>query len=692
MQKSVAVLALGKRASIEMTAQLKKFFLNNTIQVSAYCLEDLQRSPTSLIKEDLAVISCTRALPLLQSFIPLSTPTIVTRRTLCLNAIDKLMELPAGTKALLVTKNTIGITEFTETIREIGISHITLYSFLTDDYQTCSSVKTVLLADEPEPEQIPSWATKIIDLGVREIELASLIEIANELNYHLKVSYPISTSFIQEIVARSERLIQTLKTVEYLHYQLDVVLNNVHDGLIVVNADFSIRFINDVARNFLGIGTKEVVGVSFHQLFPNLKKVVQANHSLAPGENLVHLRNQSFHISLQPIKDSSGNLISSVIMLRDATEVIRMEKEVREGLKTLGHVAKYTFSDIIGESPAITETINDACKLAASDLNVFICGENGVGKELFAHSIHNASPRSKGPFIAANCAAFPPALLESELFGYEDGAFTGAKKGGKPGLIEQANGGTVFLDEIGDIPLEAQSRLLRVIQEKEIMRVGSTRIVSVDVRIIVATNKNARDLIAKGRFRQDLFYRLFVAPLNIPPLRQRPEDIPLLLFHFMKNNHVDKQFLDRQLLEQLICYPWPGNIRELQSLIQYAAVIGETPHSFKNAILNRISIAESTAAAIPVNLELDDLPLYTTILSILCEAKKWNMHVGRGMLVKQLLSRNIPVSEQSLRNKMTKLKKVKFITSGKGRQGTQITSQGEMFLTRTNHYPDKQNQ
>lgn len=690
MQQSVAVLALGKRASIEMANQLKKFFSNNKIQIFAYCLEELQQSPFCLIKEDLAVISCMRALPLLKNFIPLSTPTIITRRTLSLNAIDKLMELPAGTNALLVTKNTIGITEFTETIQEIGISHITLYSFLTHDYQTCSTIKTVLLADEPE--QIPSWASNIIDLGVREIELASLIEIANELNYHLNVSYPISTSFIQEIVARSERLIQTLKAVEYLHYQLDVVLNNVHDGLIVVNADFSIRFINNIARKFLGIGAKEVVGVSFHQLFPDFKKAVRPDHSLAPGENLVHLKNRSFHISLQPIKDSSNNLISSVIMLRDATEVIQMEKEVREGLKTLGHIAKYSFSDIIGESPAIVETIDNARKLAASDLNVFICGENGVGKELFAHSIHNASPRSKGPFIAANCAAFPPALLESELFGYEDGAFTGAKKGGKPGLIEQANGGTIFLDEIGDIPLEAQSRLLRIIQEKEIMRVGSTRIISVDVRIIVATNKNARDLIEKGAFRQDLFYRLFVAPLNIPPLRKRPEDIPLLLNYFMNNNHVDKQLLDQQLLEQLIRYPWPGNIRELQSLIQYASVIGESPPSFKNAILNRISVVENPSAAIPVNLVLDDLPLYATILSILCEAKKWNMHVGRGMLVKQLLSRNIPISEQSLRNKMAKLKKVNFITSGKGRQGTQITAQGEMFLTRTSQYLNKTDQ
>jgi sigma-54 dependent transcriptional regulator, acetoin dehydrogenase operon transcriptional activator AcoR len=679
MQKSLAVLATGRKSSLVMADQIRHIFPHDAVAVSSFCLADLSSSSNLPVKTDLALISCKRTVDVLSAFIPPSVPTIIARRTLRLDVLDKLIALTPGTKTLLVTKTEIGTEEALETIDEMGLLNISVHSFLTDDYDVCSSITTILLFDEPET--IPSWASKIIDLGVREVELSSLVEIAYKLNKPLKLNIPISIQYLQEIVQRSQRLAKSIKLVEMLNRQLSVVLNNVTDCLIVIDPDCTIRFLNDAALKFIGLDQDAAVGKPLYQIVPELRKAVTISGQLS-GENVLTIGNQIFHINLQTVKDSTGQNIRSIITLRKTTEVIKMEIEVRQALRTRGYVAKYTFDNIIGESPAIKEAIYAAKKLAISDLNVLIYGENGTGKELFAHSIHSASLLRDGPFIAVNCAALSPSLLESELFGYEEGAFTGARRGGKPGLIEQANGGTIFFDEIGDFPLEAQTRLLRVIQEKMIMRIGSTRLLPVNARIIAATNKNLPDMIDKGAFRQDLFYRLFVAPLRIPPLRKRKPDIPLLLRHFMRETAINDSYLDYELLDRAEQYPWPGNIRELYSLIQYASVIGEDKDSFKKAFLNRFYGFRDVLPTLPVNLLPEEMPLYMDILAIFAEAKQRDHHLGRRSLSKHLQLRYPMISEQTLRNKIAKLTKAGFLTSGRGRQGTQITSSGEGFIAK----------
>lgn len=234
--------------------------------------------------------------------------------------------------------------------------------------------------------------------------------------------------------------------------------------------------------------------------------------------------------------------------------------------------ARYTFADIIGESEALEKCRQQARQLAASNSTLLIHGETGTGKELFAQSIHNAGPRRNGPFIALNCGAIPAGLIESQLFGYEAGAFTGAKKEGQQGLFEQASGGTLFLDEISEMELELQSRLLRVLQEREVVRLGGKRRIPVDVRVIASTNKDLWSMVASGKFRQDLFYRLNVVDLRIPPLRERPEDIPLLAEYFIKQFRSSCGAFVRGIApDALRClqnYRWPGNVRELQNCIE----------------------------------------------------------------------------------------------------------------------------
>jgi transcriptional regulator with PAS, ATPase and Fis domain len=255
-----------------------------------------------------------------------------------------------------------------------------------------------------------------------------------------------------------------------------------------------------------------------------------------------------------------------------------LEQIVRQKTHAKGLFAKSTLDGLIGESPALLHLKERTRKFAAVDATVLISGESGTGKEMLAQSIHNLSSRAKGPFVAVNCAALPESLLESELFGYEDGAFTGAKKGGKQGLFELAHGGTILLDEIGEMPLKVQAELLRVIQEREIRRVGGDRIIPVDVRTIAATNHILQALVKKRLFRKDLYYRLAVLSLSVPSLRERKSDIPQLVHFFLaKHGHMnrDVRAIEAAAMQHLEQYDWPGNVRELEHVVQQLLILSD---------------------------------------------------------------------------------------------------------------------
>lgn len=250
----------------------------------------------------------------------------------------------------------------------------------------------------------------------------------------------------------------------------------------------------------------------------------------------------------------------------------------------LKNKAIYTFDKLIGKSQIFLDTIDYAKKLAVSSATVFIQGESGTGKELFAHAIHNYSDRKENPFIAVNCGAIPHTLIESELFGYEEGSFTGAKKGGQTGKFEQANAGTIFLDEIGEMPIHLQIRLLRVIEEGVVDKVGGQNPIPIDVRIIAATNKNLKLEVEKGKFRQDLYYRIFVLPLFLPTLKERKEDIPILFEYFLKKatkrHGSEAPNISKEEIQKILNNPWTGNIRELENAAQLYAITGSFPSSF----------------------------------------------------------------------------------------------------------------
>ena len=271
-------------------------------------------------------------------------------------------------------------------------------------------------------------------------------------------------------------------------------------------------------------------------------------------------------------------MVGAALTLYGARNIQAADTSLRRLQRRQQHQARHHFGDVRGGSPALCEAVASARRYAPTDMSVLITGESGVGKEVFAQALHNASARAGKPFVAVNCASFPESLLESELFGYEEGAFTGSRRGGKSGLLEAAHTGTLFLDEIGDMPLTLQTRLLRVLQEREIMRLGATAPVPIDIRVIAATHQPLAEMLAQHRFRQDLYYRLNTLRLHIPALRERKDDIgalaqPLLTQALARLGcTLDAAAALRPLLPALLAYDWPGNVRELENMVNRIAV------------------------------------------------------------------------------------------------------------------------
>lgn len=362
--------------------------------------------------------------------------------------------------------------------------------------------------------------------------------------------------------------------------QLNGVLQNLQDAVLAVDRRDQIIALNQPMESVLGAPAATLVGRRVSEIEPEISLARTIDTGEEERGQVLRLRRRDWIVNRRPIREH-GELTGAVVTLYDARAINEADGSLRSQRKRRERpVARYALDDIRGESPAMVRARDTARRFATTDLTVLISGESGTGKELFAQAMHNLSARSDRPFIAVNCSAFPETLLESELFGYEEGAFTGSRKGGKFGLFEAAHTGTLFLDEIGDMPLTLQTRLLRVLQEREVIRLGSVAPIPVDVRILAATHQPLDELIREKKFRSDLYYRLNALHLYLPSLRERPQDIDALAFGFVERclarlriRHDPVRIL-RPLLPRMRDYGWPGNVRELENLCERVAVLG----------------------------------------------------------------------------------------------------------------------
>ncbi len=412
---------------------------------------------------------------------------------------------------------------------------------------------------------------EILNTNIEIGGVPSTISAALDISERKRIEKELENSqreMEERVIARTSQLNEINQELSITNKIMRNILNNMSEGLLIVDVNGNVEHMNPIAKDILK-ESQEFLQLCAHNAG---KSVVwrMLNHGVSFRDEEYMLStskgNVHFLASGSPIHNSKGEIHRGVIIVRPIKEVRRLVN------RFTGADARFRFDDICYQSSVMEQVVNLAKMAAPRNSNVLLEGESGTGKELFAQAIHNKSRAARGPFVALNCAAIPRELIASELFGYAEGAFTGAKKGGNPGKFELAAGGSIFLDEIGDMPLGEQSALLRVIQEKCITRVGGNRLIPVDVRIICATNKNLYEEVKKGNFRQDLYYRLHVLTVQIPSLRERPDDIKILFDHFLQNTYgFDEESIrqiDPRVYMYLEEYQWPGNVRELQNITE----------------------------------------------------------------------------------------------------------------------------
>ncbi|MGL9730966.1 sigma 54-interacting transcriptional regulator [Enterococcus sp. DIV0756] len=431
-------------------------------------------------------------------------------------------------------------------------------------------------SDDDLVELVKDGLSQGIDTFVGGLNTKNACEFLGAKHVMLEISPPSLIEALEE--ACHLLAVQAERNRNYQFIQ--TILNVADEAVFAFDHDRSISYINSRAKKVL----KRIPLATLTDLIltdENYSSVFQSGNQIE--NKLIEIKTEQFVFSMIPLT-SDNAIYGAVVHLTSANKIISSENTVRKQLYTKGHVAHKQFNDIIGNSNQMKQAVEWAKRIAKSENSILILGETGTGKELFAQSIHNHSARRDGPFIAINCAALSSSVLESELFGYEKGAFTGANTEGKMGIFEMAHHGTVFLDEIGEINLEVQAKLLRVLQEKEIVRVGGEKVIPVDVRIISATNKDLQRLSFEGKFRNDLFYRLAVLELKLPALSDRKEDIPLIISHYL-TQHYPELTIQTKSLEHFKQFDYFGNIRQLINLIERCVVMTDYSEITYNTVV-----------------------------------------------------------------------------------------------------------
>ena len=414
--------------------------------------------------------------------------------------------------------------------------------------------------------------------------------IGDAVSVKVAQKYGIKANFIKSGKQSIYRALKTALLIakvrrqdEHKSQMIKTIISKLHDGIVAVNEYEKINLFNPEAERIFHRIQYEVLGKSLKDICPNFN----AKKLKDEGELLVNIYNKQYLLKNAQLYVKNINQ-GNIYTFQNVSEVQRLERAIRKKLSAKGLVAKYHMDDIIGQSEACVKMKRKAQKYALTNSTILITGESGTGKEILVQSIHNMSIRAQGPFVALNCAALPENLLESELFGYVEGAFTGAKKGGRQGMFELAHGGTLFLDEIGEMPLSLQSRILRVLQEREVMPLGSESIIPIDVRVIAATNQNLAKMVEEGKFRSDLYYRLNILRIHMPTLEERKSDIPLLADYLVKKmqdiNPQIKNISQEAKLFLMNC-KWQGNIRQFVNMIERIMLLTDGDTITKQSVI-----------------------------------------------------------------------------------------------------------
>ncbi|MGM0446019.1 MAG: sigma-54 interaction domain-containing protein [Bacillota bacterium] len=662
MQKKITVLAIDKQVSEFFKNELEKIF--SDLFIIDYRHPDMDVIP-AVYDTDLILYTDPEILNLLVDKIKCDAPTLMMKRTITKQALNILKDIPAGKKALVANINQYMANETMALFYQLGITDVKFYPYYKNKKEIPDNISYIIVPENEPYDFLPDIDAEIILIGNRVFDISNVVDILSILRIDNKQSENIIKRYLIKVPTIWYGFDYGWENRRVLLNQWKLLLDELLSGVIITDQNNQIELINNKAKNILGLDTIKLSGKNIKKLTDKNKDLKFILEKKEVKDKLVKTNGKELVFTVKVVQ-FDNQFYGKIIIVSPYREMVKTQQKVHKQIVGKGHYSNYSFDNIIGESKTIKKAIDISKKIARSDSTVLLLGESGTGKEIFAGSIHNYSQRTKKPFVAINCATLPENLLESELFGYEEGAFTGARKGGKIGLFEQANGGTIFLDEIGDLPLNLQARLLRAIEEKEIMRLGGDSVISIDTRIIAATNQNLLKLMKKGKFRKDLFFRLNVFQIKIPSVIDREDDVLLLTDHFLDEIKEDSE-ITKDLKDFLYNYNWPGNVRELKNTIKYMVTIDNKRLSYKS--LPDYLKEESNSPGLRI-----------LILKALYFLNKKNADTGRRSIAQYFKQNYYSISENKIRSQLQNLLQDNMVSINKGRAGTKITDRGIKYL------------
>lgn len=682
-KKKVIIACTRRRVSEYIRAQLEKM-LGGYAEVGMLLVN---QEVSCRIRCDLVIAISEEIANQVAPFLIGDTEIIVLHLTIQRSMYDRLREIEGEDRAIVVNNTRELALETVALLYALDVKKIELFPYYPGCEEEYPDIRLAITPNEFAP--IPAYIKRVVDIGERCLDPLTLIEVFSRLDCLNADSVEKIFVYGRNVVSINRGITELTRNGHDFGFSQRQLFECFDDAVLLLDEGGNVSLLNSAAQALFGKPYAYLIHKNIGELVPELGCPEAEIHNKP-----VTLAGKRY---LAAWRFFSGRAEGSSILVLKSIDGMR-NLYARYGKGDKNEALKYSFDDIIGTSGAMRAVREKAGRFASTDFPVLIQGESGTGKELFAQAIHQASGRSKGPFIAFNCAALTDSLLESELFGYNEGAFTGATKKGRAGFFEMASGGTLFMDEIGDVSLNMQAKILRVLQEQEVVRVGGSQAIPVDVRIISATNQDLQQFVREKKFRLDLFYRLNTLILHLVPIRERPKDILDMLPVFFKKNHIKKN-INREAMDFMLRYPWPGNVRELQNCVSYLTIvehntigIEDFPEYMRQEPLRdpvalpkgrpggcRPEAAGGTAKCADTGRNIAGIPgaaVEQLILAELERCRREGVKTGRKRLAEALGRQGEVISEAEIRIYLEKLQQQGFVEIQKGRGGTKITAKG----------------
>lgn len=660
--KKLIVVSVGSSTGHKVAEQLRDLIGEKVIVEVVL----MSRVSEANLKCDLALFTSDFIAKMTYGYFEGKPPYLIANRVINHKNIEKVISLPAGTEVLLVNDGESTAFQAIKQLIEIGLDHVKYYPY----YPGYHEYLELEIAITPgEAALAPPWVGELIDIGTRILDIRTIYEIVDILEIDEVLKGSLVTEYIRDIVEISRAIDVNRQSARESEKLLETILNSVESGIAYVDNKERIISVNSKFASMFGKKKKDLLMKKISNIIEFIDIYNRGNRS-----SITKIEGREVLIDIEEIifQEKSGYLIT----INYTDKISKLDHKIRRNYEKRITRKFYSFEDYLTVNKRVKDILKKAEKFSKTDGTILIQGENGTGKEVIAQAVHRNSYRRKNAFVPVNITAIASSLLESELFGYEEGAFTGAKKGGKAGLFEIANGGTIFIDELGDVPLDFQVKLLRVLEEKRIRRVGAIEEIPVDVRVIAATNKNLIKLIDRGEFREDLFFRLNRLPLKTIPLRHRKEDIGYLLMHFIKIyfNKINIKSLDelfeKETKEFLEKYRWRGNVRELINLVEYLSLIYED---------EKIDFSSLPPYMIEDKFREKRILLDSNELWVLEQIGK-NSGIGRTTLFRLSEKEDVGLGEGKIRGIIKRLKKKELVKQSNGTRGLIVSDIGFKIL------------